>query len=226
MPRRVERVGQPPADAMGPALDARDAVPQREQQRAPLQIARQQPEPVVAEVEHDPVLGQLRREVRPWHDGHRASAGRLDDPADGRAQERREAALGERTVPRGEEDEGVPAARVGQEGASCRLVGVGVRTPGLDAIDERPDARRRVVRARDAVEGTGVGRRSTPSTVGARRANASPYATRPSMVTNSRPSAADSIPSPLGMCQYWMLEPVQEWPDGRRPCARSVLYRT
>jgi hypothetical protein len=57
------------------AFHSRDAVAHREQKRAVGQIARQQPESVIAQIKHDTAFRQLRRELVARHDGDRTAVG-------------------------------------------------------------------------------------------------------------------------------------------------------
>jgi hypothetical protein len=95
----VELIGQPPTDAMGLALHPRDAMTHRKEERPIRQIPRQQPESVIAQIQHDPSLRQLRCELCARNDCDRTPMGRLQDRSDRRTQQRLESAFREQTVP-------------------------------------------------------------------------------------------------------------------------------
>src|SRR6188474_49307 len=78
----VELIGQTLAHAMRLALHTRNAVPHREEERPVRQIARQQPEAVVAQIEHDAPLRELRRKLDAGHDRDRPAVSRLEYGSD------------------------------------------------------------------------------------------------------------------------------------------------
>ena len=109
-PLFVELIGQALAHPMRLALHTGDAMPHREEERPVRQIARQQPEAVVAQIEHDAPLRELRRELDARHDRDRPAVSRLEYGSDRRTQQRLHRAFRHQAVPGSVEDEFIAAA--------------------------------------------------------------------------------------------------------------------
>jgi hypothetical protein len=76
-PLLVELVGEPSAHPMGLAFHTRNAVAHGEEERPIREIAWEQPEPVIAKIQHDTPLRQLRRQLGARHDSDRPTVRRL-----------------------------------------------------------------------------------------------------------------------------------------------------
>ena len=77
----------------------------REQERTTGQIAGQQPESVVAQIEHDTTFRQLRRELVARHNRDRTAVRRFQHRADRGTQQGLECSFRHQFVPGGEKDE-------------------------------------------------------------------------------------------------------------------------
>ena len=121
-PLVIELIGQALAHPMRLAFHTGDAMPHREEERPVRQIARQQPEAVVAQIEHDAPLRELRRELDARHDRDRPPVSRLEYGSDRRTQQRLHRAFRHQAIPGGVEDEFVAAAGFFEDGATRRAV--------------------------------------------------------------------------------------------------------
>ena len=76
-PLLVELVGEPSPHPVGFAFHTRNAVAHGEEEGPIRQIPREQPEPVIAKIQHDTPLCQLRRQLGARHDSDRPTVRRL-----------------------------------------------------------------------------------------------------------------------------------------------------
>ena len=129
---RVQHIGQSSSDPMGFALDLGHAVAHGKKQGAVGEVARQEPEAVIPQIQYDASFRQLRREMRARDDGDRAAMA----SASGRrrwAPGNRGASFPSRQqmVPGGKKDQFIASTGFIDHGVACGAIGLGGRQTGL-----------------------------------------------------------------------------------------------
>jgi hypothetical protein len=117
------------------ALDPGDAVTHGEEQAAAAQVTGEQPESVVASVQHDATFRQLGRQMRARNDRDRPAVDGLLDCSDGCPVERREFAFREESVPGGEPDQVIASATSGKQRPPLGPVNLGAGAAGVRPPD-------------------------------------------------------------------------------------------
>ncbi len=147
----IQHIGQPPAYTMGLAFDFGDAVPHGEKQCPVTEVTRKQPETIITEIQYDPTLGELRSQLRPWHDSDRTAMSRFLGRADRCPIQGRKFPAGEQQVPCGKKHQGIISAGLREQFLTGGAIGLGAGQPLLCLLNERSHPVGRRLRVRHPV---------------------------------------------------------------------------